>query len=44
MKKFNLKKTLLLTAFAICSTSATAPALSSGLQSELKEALQNPHL
>ena len=41
MKKFNLKKTLLLTAFAICSTSATAPALSSGLQSELNNLFGN---
>lgn len=41
MKKINLKKTLLLTAFAICSTSATAPALSSGLQSELNDLFGN---
>lgn len=41
MKKLNLKKTLLLTAFAICSTSATAPALSSGLQSELNNLFGN---
>lgn len=41
MKKFTLKKTLLLTAFAICSTSATAPALSSGLQSELNDLFGN---
>ena len=41
MKKFTLKKTLLLTAFAIFSTSATAPALSSGLQSELNELFGN---
>ena len=41
MKKFNLKKTLLLTAFAIFSTSATAPALSGGLQSELNELFGN---
>ena len=41
MKKINLKKTLLLTAFAVCSTSATAPALSGGLQSELNELFGN---
>lgn len=41
MKKINLKKTLLLTAFAIFSTSATAPALSGGLQSELNELFGN---
>ena len=41
MKKINLNKTLLLTAFAIFSTSATAPALSGGLQSELNELFGN---
>ena len=44
MKKINLKKTLLLTAFAIFSTSATAPALSGGLQSELNELFGNMSL
>lgn len=37
MKTFNLKKTFLVTAFALCSTSVTAPAISGNLQSELND-------
>lgn len=37
MRKFNFKKIFLVTAFALCSTSVTAPAMSSGIQSELND-------
>ena len=37
MTKFNLKKTLLMTAMALCATTSSAPALSGGIQNELNE-------